>query len=356
MSSNRQLLEGLAASGGIRVRLGSTFSGMPRELPAGFDFGRIEGMMLGLAIGDALGNTTESCLPSERRVHGEIRDYVGDRGYPSDDSQLAFWTLEQLAADRGFVPERVARRFSQGHIFGIGRTVRQFLAALKGGSPWQQCGQHSAGNGALMRIAPVLIPHLRAPSPELWADAALCAMITHNDSVAIASAVAFVALLWELLAIDAPPTPEWWLSRFVAVLRDLECGDSNKARSPQLADFQGPLWNLLEQELPRAHDQNLPVLQACSRWYSGAYLLETVPCVLYTLMRHGDKPEEAIVRAVNDTWDNDTVAAIVGAAVGALHGRAGLPHRWVEALSGRTTADDDGRMFELLAAARDLWG
>lgn len=357
MSSNRQLLERLAASGGIRVRLGSTFSEMPRELPAGFDFGRIEGMMLGLAIGDALGNTTESCRPSERySAHGEIRDYLNGRGYPSDDSQLAFWTLEQLIADRGFVPERVASRFSKGHIFGIGRTVRQFLAAFKGGSPWQQCGQHAAGNGALMRIAPVLIPHLRAPSPELWADAALCAMITHNDSVAIASAVAFIALLWELVAMDAPPSSEWWLSRFVGVLRDLECEDSHRARSPELPDFQGPLWTLLERELGRACELGLSIRDACNRWYSGAYLLETVPCVLYTLMRHGNDPEEAIVRAVNDTRDNDTVAAVVGAAVGALHGRAGLPQRWIAALSGRTTADDDGRMFELLAAARDLWG
>jgi ADP-ribosyl-[dinitrogen reductase] hydrolase len=98
------------------------------------------------------------------------------------------------------------------------------------------------------------------------------------------------------------------------------------------------------------------VLDACNVWYSGAYLLETVPCVLYILMRYAHDPEEAIVRAVNDTWDNDTVAAIVGAAVGALHGRAGLPRRWVERLSGRTTATDNARMFELLAAARDLWG
>lgn len=280
MSSNRQLLEDVAASGGIRVRLGSTFSTMPRELPTGFDFGRIEGMMLGLAIGDALGNTTESRLPHERLLHGEIRDYLGGRGYPSDDSQLAFWTLEQLIADRGFIPEQVARRFAQEHILGIGSPVRQFLAALKSGAPWQQCGQHSAGNGALMRIAPILIPHLRAPSPHLWADAALCAMLTHNDSAAVASAVACVALLWDLLGMDTPPPPEWWLSRFVEILRDLECGDSYKARSPQLANFQGPLSKLIEQELSRAYDQDLTVLAVCNRWYSGDYLLETVPCAL----------------------------------------------------------------------------
>jgi ADP-ribosylglycohydrolase len=78
--------------------------------------------------------------------------------------------------------------------------------------------------------------------------------------------------------------------------------------------------------------------------------------MLYILMRYGTDPEEAIVRAVNDTRDNDSVAAIVGAAVGALHGRAGLPRRWIDGLSGRTAATDDGRMFELLEAARSLWG
>jgi ADP-ribosylglycohydrolase len=62
-------------------------------------------------------------------------------------------------------------------------------------------------------------------------------------------------------------------------------------------------------------------------------------------------PEEA----VHDTKDNDTVAAIVGAAVGALHGRAGLPARWIDDLLGRTTDCDDGRVFELLEAARVKW-
>ena len=53
--------------------------------------------------------------------------------------------------------------------------------------------------------------------------------------------------------------------------------------------------------------------------------------------------EEVIVRAANDTVDNDTIAAIVGAGVGALHGKKGLPARWVLNLLGRTGADDDRR-------------
>ena len=55
---------------------------------------------------------------------------------------------------------------------------------------------------------------------------------------------------------------------------------------------------------------------------------------------------------MNDTRDNDTVGAIVGAAVGALHGTEALPDRWRRGLLGRTRADDDGRVFELIEKAR----
>ena len=39
---------------------------------------------------------------------------------PSDDTQMAFWTLEQLLEDGGYVPEHVARCFATRRIFGIG--------------------------------------------------------------------------------------------------------------------------------------------------------------------------------------------------------------------------------------------
>jgi ADP-ribosyl-[dinitrogen reductase] hydrolase len=105
--------------------------------------------------------------------------------------------------------------------------------------------------------------------------------------------------------------------------------------------------------VPDALRRDLSTREACEEWHSGAFLLETVPSVLYVLARHGDDPEEAIVRAVNDTRDNDTVAAIVGAAVGALHGADRLPERWRAGLLGRTGADDDGRVFQLVDQARE---
>ena len=65
-------------------------------------------------------------------------------------------------------------------------------------------------------------------------------------------------------------------------------------------------------------------------------------------MRHAHDPEEAIIHAVNDTKDNDTIAAIASAAVGALHGRNAIPERWIDNLSGRTSYKDDGHIFTLI--------
>jgi ADP-ribosylglycohydrolase len=98
------------------------------------------------------------------------------------------------------------------------------------------------------------------------------------------------------------------------------------------------------------------VVEASNLWYSAAFILETVQSVIYILMKHGGDLEEAIVRAVNDTWDNDTIAAIVGAAVGALHGKRAIPERWLGNLSGRTSYTDDGRVFQLLEEAGRIWG
>jgi|GEM_PF-35686 len=363
MTTNRDTLERLLRSGEIALERSRFLGQSPDPLPPAFSFDKIDGMLLGLAIGDALGITTESWLPSKRRAaYGEIRDYIPNKyvdepiGFPSDDSQLAFWALEQMLADGVFRPEKLADCFCTRHIFGVGSAVREFLRNRKSGRPWEQCGAKSAGNGALMRIAPILIPYLKDPSPELWADAALAAMITHNDAGSTAACVAFVAMLWRLLAMDeAPADSHWWPETYISIARGLEGETKYRPRGGEHLDYEGPIWRFVSENLLLHWRIQPSVLDLCNSFHSGAYLLETVPCALYILMQHAHDPEEAIIRAVNDTKDNDTIAAIVGAAVGALHGKKKLPKRWLDKLSGRTTDSDDGRIFELLASARRKW-
>lgn len=363
MDANRTELERLFATGGIDIKRGRIFDEPPGPMPASVPFDKLEGMMLGLAVGDALGNPTESMTAEQRSGnYPEIRDYTknklgGNTGLPSDDSQLAFWTLEQLLADNGLVPDHLAARFCKDRIYGIGKTMREFIRNYSEEKlPWQEAGPKSAGNGALMRIAPVVFPHLRTGTTNLWVDTALSAMITHNDSASIAACLAFTGMLWKLLQMDAPPARNWWVDAYVQVARELEKDDTYSPRGGKFRGYEGTLWRFVEERVPEADRQGLSVREAGDSWYSGAYLLETVPTALYILTQYGDDLEKAMIRSVNDTKDNDTIAAIVGAALGALYGKQAIPQRWLANLSGRTKADDDGAMFRLLdEARRSFW-
>jgi len=321
---------------------------------------RIRGMLLGLAIGDALGNTSEGLTAAERAARvGEIRDYLPNPaanaarvGLPSDDSQLAFWTLESLLERGALDPDDLAARFASRRIFGIGKSVQEFLHnRSRGIAPWYRCGAQSAGNGALMRIAPIVLLHPDGTGPGLWLDTALASIVTHRDAASVAACVAFTDLLARLLRLPAPPTGEWIIGTFVGTIRQVCTDETYRPRGGALAGFEGSFADYLDRALAEARRQQWTTRQAAEAWGSGAYLLETVPSTLWILALHAHDPEEAIVRAVNDTADNDTIAAIVGAAVGALHGAGALPASWRAALLGRTGESDDGVVFRLIEAA-----
>ena len=167
-------------------------------------------------------------------------------------------------------------------------------------------------------------------------------------SASISACVAFTGMLVQLMSMAKPPAPSWWVDAYLSLARPVETSRPYRPRGGCHMDFQGPVSEFVARYVVDAIDSGLDVRTAGNSWYSGAYLLETVPSLLYVLVRHGHDPEEAIVRAVNDTKDNDTIAAIVGAAVGALHGENALPARWRENLLGRTREADDGHIFNLL--------
>ena len=333
----------------------------PKDRVAGpLDADRVRGMLLGLAVGDALGNTSEGLTAAERENgFGEIRDYLpnphagGTRvGLPSDDTQLTFWTLESLLENGTLDPDDLAARFASRQIFGIGKSVQQFLRNREQGiTPWYRCGAESAGNGALMRIAPIVLLHPDGTGPGLWLDTALASIVTHRDASSVAACVAFTDLLSRLLRLPAPPTAEWIIGTFTGTVRQVCTDEQYSARGGLLSGGSGSFPDCLDRALTEAARRRWSTRQACDAWHSGAYLLETVPSVLWILANHAHDPEEAIVRAVNDTCDNDTIAAIVGAAVGALHGARALPASWRAGLLGRTGESDDGVVFRLIEAA-----
>ena len=140
---------------------------------------RYQGCLLGLAVGDALGTTVEFKPPGS---FTPLADIVGggpfglEPGEWTDDTSMALCLAESLIEKNGFDPHDQMERYckwyregymsSNGKCFDIGNTVRTALEIF------EETGDHisgptdsrSAGNGSIMRLAPV--PLLFANFPE----------------------------------------------------------------------------------------------------------------------------------------------------------------------------------------------
>ena len=108
--------------------------------------------------------------------------------------------------------------------------------------------------------------------------------------------------------------------------------------SPRFGKFKsysGPAWEFVEKILERALSNELSLLDLNTAVGSGAYLLETVPMALYTMMLYANDPMKAITTAVSSSKDSDTVGVIVGYLIGALHGVKAFPeHLLAPVLNG----------------------
>lgn len=368
---HRQVLDELFSTGRICLRRGKIFDTCPAALNNQQELGgdqRIEGMLLGLAVGDALGIPTETTQPQLRPP--AMRDYLNVPAYPSDDTQMSFWTVEQLLDQGVFDFHGLIGSFARrvGEVYGIGpgtaKVLHRHQQRLKSGTPlWDgyPFPDEGHGNGALMRLAPLVLPHLRNPSPQLWVDVTLASFITHNSSAALSSALAFAHLLWKILGRKTGDVldPEWWLDEYISVASDLEIGNitHGKTKPKGFDGFDGSLCQFLDERVRAAWKNTVSVAEGCSLsgWGSDAAITHTVPTVLYVLMHHAKNFEAALISCLNETKDNDTTAAIVGAILGALHGRQVIPPRWLnpQQFPGylSNSRNDSGKVFELTEAA-----
>jgi ADP-ribosylglycohydrolase len=209
------------------------------------------------------------------------------------------------------------------------------------------CGRPSAGNGAIMRIAPIILPYLKNPSKELWADTILAAIITHNDPASTGSCLALMNILWEILRVhNHIPGDDWFIKEFCRVLKHFEWDTWYPQRSEPF-NYCGSLYTYVEE-----HTFDVPL----RKMKSGAYMLETMPAIMYILTKWWKDPERAILEAVNSTKDNDTIASIVATVMGAMYGKDAFSKLWIRNLSGKLTDNGEpGRVFDLIEQARIMW-
>lgn len=290
---------------------------------------RFRGALLGLAAGDALGTTLEF---SGAGPH-DLKDIVGggpfhlEPGQWTDDTSMALCLAESLVTCRGFDArdqmERYVRWRDHGHLssngrcFDIGNTTDAALERFaRTGEPYSgSTNPFSAGNGSIMRLAPVPMAYARNAG-EAIRRSAESSRTTHGAPEAVDACRYFGGLIWgalngvdkaTLLSPGYCPVPGLWQAEPLA---------------PAVAAVAaGSFWH---KEPPDIRGRG--------------YVVDSLEAALWALARSETFRAGALL-AANLGEDADTTAAVYGQLAGALYGEQGIPVEWRHLLALRETIE-----------------
>ncbi|MDK1032103.1 MAG: ADP-ribosylglycohydrolase family protein, partial [Planctomycetia bacterium] len=287
---------------------------------------KYRGCLLGLAAGDALGTTLEFRPPGS---FDPIDDLVGggpfglEPGQWTDDTSMALCLAESLVETGGFDPvdqlKRYVSWYRDGHLsstgvaFDIGNTCLSAIERFEDtGEPY--CGSEdpwTAGNGSLMRLAPV--PLFFGANPrEAIEKSADSSRTTHGARAAVDACRYFAGLLAgalngeaksALLADHYCPVDGYWDEHpLVEEIAEIAAGSFREKEPP---DIRGT-----------------------------GYVAETLEAALWAFYKGRDF-REGVLLAVNLGDDADTTGAIYGQLGGAFYGGSSIPESWREKLAKR---------------------
>lgn len=282
---------------------------------------RLRGVLLGTAVGDALGLPAEGMRPEAvRRRWGKLDRYrlLGRTGFVSDDTEQSALAAQALVLHPDD-PEACASSFRLSLVAWLwrlpwGAGLATIRAGLKGTAGMSQSGVCSAGNGAAMRSAVVGV-FLRDDKEKRRGFARALAMVTHTDARAVEAAV-FVA---EAAALASNSRPEAFR---LPLLEEA----AKAVTQPELAAAIAKALVLA--------GLNTPIEEAASVLGTTGYSVDTAAFASFLFARFGGEPRACLVETASAGGDSDSIGAIVGAWLGALHGAQGLPADLVAGLCG----------------------
>ena len=277
-------------------------------------------------MGDALGTTLEFSPPGS---FAPVDDLVGGGpfglkpGEWTDDTSMALCLAESLIECEGFDAgdqmQRYVRWYREGHLsstgrcFDIGNTVRAALTAFeRSDDPFSgSTDPRSAGNGSLMRLAPVPLAYAKHPEMAIRL-AGESSRTTHGAAEAVDACRYFAGLIVgalrgagkdDLLGPGFCPVPGLWDREPLASrIAEVAAGSFRRLEPP---DIRGT-----------------------------GYVVQSLEAALWAFDRSGDFREGALL-AVNLGDDADTTGAIFGQIAGAYYGVQGIPGPWRDRLARR---------------------
>lgn len=294
---------------------------------------RFRGCLLGLAAGDALGTTLEFKEPGRFEP---IDDMVGggpfnlQPGQWTDDTSMALCLATSLLECDGFDPRDQMQRYvrwwregylsSTGACFDIGITIRGALSRfMKDGKPYAgSTDPNTAGNGSLMRLAPVPMYYANMPKDAID-QCAESSRTTHGAIEAVDACRFYAGLLVgalngtdrdTLLSSGFSPAPSGW---------------DEEPLTPKIERISRGSYK----------DKQPPEIRG------KGYVVDSLEAALWAFYCSTNFRDGALL-AVNLGDDADTTGAIYGQLAGAYYGVESIPRLWREKLA-------QNREIELLA-------
>ncbi|TQV87990.1 ADP-ribosylglycohydrolase family protein [Aliikangiella coralliicola] len=274
------------------------------------------GCLIGLAVGDAVGTTLEF---KRKGTFEPISDMVGggpfnlNAGEWTDDTSMALCLAQSLIRQQSFNPEDQMNRYcnwyrlgymsSTGTCFDIGYTVSSALREYENnGNPFSgSTHKMSAGNGSLMRLAPIpIFYHNNFDDAIHYAGES--SRTTHGAAECIESCQLFTAM----------------------ILRAFSSQDKRKILIESgFKPYEPKVINLANGSFLTKSYEELT---------GSGYVIESLESALWCFY-HSNSFEEAILLAANIGNDADTTAAICGQIAGAYYGLDGIPQHWKSRLA-----------------------
>lgn len=310
-----------------------THSGRPsRELALQ---SRYRGCLLGAAVGDALGGPLEFMSRDAimTRYGKPVREMVGGGwlklapGETTDDTAMMQMLAESIVARDGVDTTDIGTRYvawMQSNPPDIGNITRFALRAFQRGlgvpnaalGAHRQVNNKSAGNGTVMRCAPIALRYLY-DERRLIDNSRDEALITHFDPQAWTGSIAVNLLIVRLIGGQEP-------ARAIADVA---------YRVRRVPKASAEVAEVFERARGDGDSRLLPV---------SGYVLDTLRVALWAVLGTSSF-EDAVVAAINIGGDADTQGVVTGALAGALYGDSAVPSRWIERLRDheelRTLAD-----------------
>lgn len=303
------------------------------------DKDRFNGCLLGLAAGDALGTTVEFSSPG---TFEPVTDIVGggvfglDPGQWTDDTSMALCLAESLVRKEDFDPADQMRRYtnwyevgymsSTGTCFDIGGATRNALERFRAtGEPYSgSADPMTAGNGSIMRLAPVAMVYANHPQDAVH-YAKLSSRTTHAAAESLEACEVLAAILVAGLhgadkhTMLLPETCRQWRSKssFTPAIEEVVRGSYRDKEPPEI---QG-----------------------------SGYVVRSLEAALWAFHKSSTFEEGALL-AVNLGDDADTTGAVYGQIAGAYYGRSVIPAQWQNKLAMLETFESLNEAMWLKAA------